>query len=156
VETYADEDTTSAPVMAATVSEVMRVTKADPVMPMAVVVSMVVVVVNVAVIVMAVVARLVPSREVMTAMFTNFVRVAIVTSRSSTAADDSRVMVPETNRPGGFPPVVIPPIVIPPVVIPPIVISMVCPQWSEPHRNESGGQKQHLGYVFHDHLLLLA
>ena len=137
--------------MAATVSEVMRVTKADPVMPMAVMVSMVVVVVNVAVIVMAVVARLVPSREVMTAMFTNFVRVAIVTSRSSTAADDSRVMVPETHRPGGFPPVVIPPIVIPPVVIP-----MVCPQWSEPHRNESGGQKQHLGYVFHDHLLLLA
>ncbi len=130
METYADEDTTSAPVMAATVSEVMRVTKADPVMPMAVMVSMVVVVVNVAVKVTAVVARLVTSLEVMTAMFTNFVRVAMETSRSSTAGDDSRVMVPETNRPGGFPPIVIP---------------MVGPQRSEPHRNESGGQKQQLG-----------
>ncbi len=147
METYADEDTPSAPVVAATVSVVMRVTKAYPVVtPMGVMVSMVVVVVNVAVMVTAVVARPVMSLDVMTAMFTDSVRVAIVTSRSSTAADDSRVMVPETNRPRGFPPIVIPPIVIP----------MVCPQRGEPHRNESGGQKQHPGYVFHDHLLLLA
>ena len=113
--------------MAEPVSEVMRVTKAHPGMPMAVMVRVSVVVVVVAVIVTAVVAPLVTSLEVMTAMFTDFVKVAMETGRSSPAVDNFSVMVPQTNRPGGFPPVVFP---------------MVGPQRSESHRNESGGKKQ--------------
>ena len=84
-------------------------------------------VVVVAVIVTAVVAPLVTSLEVMTAMFTDFVKVAMETGRSSPDVDNFSVMVPQTNRPGGFPPVVFP---------------MVGPQRSESHRNESGGKKQ--------------